>query len=35
MMQWHQPVLIIIAVLVGAWLSTKWPAINVIGKVVG
>ena len=33
-MHWSQPLVLVVAVLVGAYLYTKWPAINVIGKVL-
>lgn len=33
----HVPwiVAVLIAIVVGAWLGTKYPAINLIGKVTG
>lgn len=33
----HVPWLIgvILAIIVGAWLGTKYPSINLIGKVTG
>lgn len=33
----HLPwiVVVAIAVVVGAWAGTKWPSINLIGKVTG
>lgn len=34
-MNWAHPLGLIVAVLVGAWLVQKWPALNVIGKVTG
>lgn len=33
-MHWREPVLVILAIIVGAFLVTKWPQINVIGRVV-
>lgn len=34
-MHWREPILVIVAVLIGAWLGSKIPQINVIGRVVG
>ena len=34
-MHWREPIIVIIAIIVGAWLGTKMPAINVIGRVTG
>lgn len=33
-MHWREPILIIVAVLIGAYLVAKWPSINVIGRVL-
>jgi hypothetical protein len=33
-MHWREPILVIIAVLIGAYLVTKFPAINVLGRVL-
>ena len=33
-MHWREPIMILLAVLVGAYLVSKWPAINVIGRVI-
>jgi hypothetical protein len=33
-MHWREPILIIVAVLIGAYLVSKWPSINVIGRVL-
>jgi hypothetical protein len=34
-MHWREPIIVIVAVLMGAWLVTKWPSLNVIGRVTG
>lgn len=33
-MHWREPIMFIIAVLLGAYLVTKVPQLNVIGKVL-
>jgi hypothetical protein len=34
MARWHYPVLFIVAILFGAYLVTKFPQVNVLGKVL-
>lgn len=34
-MRWHEPIIIIIAVLIGAYLGSRFPSINVLKKVPG
>lgn len=33
-MHWREPILIILAILLGAYLVTKWPQLNVLGRVL-
>lgn len=33
-MHWREPILVVIAVLVGAYLVAKFPQINVLGRVL-
>jgi hypothetical protein len=33
-MRWHEPLLVIVAVLLGAYLVAKWPQLNILGKVL-
>jgi len=33
-MHWREPIIVIIGIILGAWLVTKWPQINLIGKVM-
>lgn len=33
-MHWREPIIVIVSLLIGAYLYTKWPQINVIGRVL-
>ncbi len=33
-MRWHEPVIIIVALLLGAYLGTKFPQANVLARVL-
>jgi len=33
-MQWHTPILVIIAILIGAYVGSKYPQVNVLSKVL-
>jgi hypothetical protein len=33
-MRWHEPLIVLVAILVGAYLASKWPQLNVLGKVL-
>lgn len=33
-MRWHEPILLILALLLGAYLVSKVPQLNVLGKVL-
>jgi hypothetical protein len=33
-MRWHEPLVVIVAVLLGAYLVSKWPQLNILGKVL-
>lgn len=35
MLPWPHWIGYVIIFLVGAWVATKWPAVNVIGRVTG
>ena len=33
-MHWREPILVIVALLLGAYLVSKFPQMNVLGKVL-
>lgn len=33
-MRWHEPLVVIVAVLLGAYLVSKWPQLNILGRVL-